>query len=178
MKGLRTTPCPELVEGDYGLRTKNRENFFSPFWSLVPGPWSLVLLLFLGPFCLVPGPVFADPGAQRIFEADIAPDLRATWVVVDDFPQKGEAAQTALQQASLNARQTLDRLDPLNPFSEISLLLAKKEVGTFPVSPELAQILYTTQTIAKELGEPMAKRIKVDPEKNEVKLKGTDVIIN
>lgn len=136
-------------------------------------------LKYLIPFlALTFGSAFAQPGSQRIFEIDAAPDLHCTWVVVDDFPQKEEAAQEALRQAALHTRQILDRLDPLNPVSEIALLLAKKEAGTFPISPELAQILYTTQQIAKQMGEPLARKIKVDREKNEVKLRSPDVIIN
>lgn len=123
-------------------------------------------------------PLYADPGSQRIFETDIAPGLHAAWVVVDDFPRREAEAQAALKEAALHTRQILDRLDPLDPFSEIAVLLAKKETGTFPVTPELAQILYATQQIAKEVGEPLAKRIKVDLAKNEVKLKSADVIIN
>lgn len=127
---------------------------------------------------LVSGPIFAQPGSQRIFEADVAPDLRATWVVVDDFPKREEEAQMVLQQAAQHARQILDHLDPLNPLSEITTLLTKKETGAFPVSPELAQILYTTQEIAQEMGEPLARKVKVNRKENQVKLKSTDVIIN
>lgn len=125
---------------------------------------------------LVPVSLFA--GTQSLFEADIAPDLKVTWVVVDDFPAKESQARAALKKASLHAREILDRLDPLNPMSELSLLLAKEAEGVFPVSPDLAKILAATQEIAKTMNEPLAKKIKVDLEKNEVKMRVSDVIIN
>lgn len=120
----------------------------------------------------------AETKIQAVFETDIAPDLKVTWVVVDDFPKREPSAKEALKKAGLHAREILDRLDPLNPSSETALFLSKKEAGSFEVSSDLAKILYTTHEIAKQIKEPLAKKIKVDLEKNRVQLKNPDVIIN
>lgn len=131
--------------------------------------------LFL-PLLLVSSPALAD--TQAVFEEFVAPDLKATWVVVDDFPQREEEAGEILKKASQHARDILDRLDPLNPAGEMASLLSKQTAGTYPVSSDLAKILHTTQEVAKQLREPLAKKIKVNLEKNQVILKSADVIIN
>lgn len=145
---------------DVGKRDKEMANKFKSLFFLF----------------LVSTPAFA--GTQVVFEEFVAPELKATWVVVDDFPAREEEAKKFLKEASLHARDILDRLDPLNPAGEMAGLLSKQTPGTLSVSPDLAKILYTTQEVAKQLREPLAKKIKVDLEKNQVILKSADVIIN
>ncbi|OGQ37982.1 MAG: hypothetical protein A2W61_07535 [Deltaproteobacteria bacterium RIFCSPLOWO2_01_44_7] len=66
----------------------------------------------------------------------------------------------------------------VDPAGELAGLTNQKTNGTFNVSHDLAKILQTTQDVANKLREPMAKKISVDLEKNQVTLKSPEVIIN
>lgn len=139
-------------------------------------PAKKLALIFLSLLIYPSHPLHAQ--VQAIFEDFLAPDIKVTWLVVGDFPNQNEKALSAFQTALGTARNVLEKIDPQNPFSEISQLMAKKEKGTYEVSLEVAQILNIAKEVSDTLKEPMAKKIRVDLAKPEVALKSTDVEIN
>lgn len=112
-----------------------------------------------------------------IFEEAVAPGLQAGLQVVGAETERPEIA-AAFQKAVVHARETLDRLDPLNPAGETFRLTGQIGRGTYSVSPDLARILQTSREVAAHLKEPLAKKLEVDLEKNEVTFNAADILIN
>lgn len=136
-----------------------------------------VLPLLLGIFFLSPSLWGAEQRVQMLFETEIVPGLGVKLALVGNpaWRRKGEAD---IQKAGIHARAVFLRLNPIDPQSEFNRLLRNNEKGTFDVSSDLARILRTVQGVATELKEPLAKEIRVDTEKNRVKLKSGELVIN
>lgn len=119
----------------------------------------------------------AGERVQMIFEDRLTPDAPVEWMVTAEPAQRKEA-EAAFQKGLLHARDCLLRLHPANPDSETSRILSKRTKGTFTVSSDLARILATTREVAKEMREPLAKKISVNLKTNQVTFKTEEVLIN
>ncbi|MDO8527381.1 MAG: FAD:protein FMN transferase [Deltaproteobacteria bacterium] len=111
------------------------------------------------------------------FSETVAPDFKANLTLVCDSSQRAQAGE-AFHKAALHAREVLDRLDPQNPMGEVFQLMSHNTKGTFSISPDLAQILNTSQQVSLRLKEPLAKKLVVDIKNNEVTFKTDNILIN
>lgn len=107
------------------------------------------------------GTTRAESKVQLVFKKEIAPDVKAD-IMVTALPEAKEKAEQDFLASCDHARKILENLDPLDPASESSALLSKPTVGTFEISPDLANILEAARTVAEKRKDPLAKKFKVD----------------